>query len=506
MATTISRFNIQVHDVERRAYRDACVGMVVIASLSCCVLSACGERATPGGDPTALHFRSASSLAQSIRDGEIRPSELLELHLSRLQELNPSLNAIVALDVDDARSRAAEADRALDRGELWGPLHGLPITIKDLFAVAGMPTTVGVPGFEDFIPAENAVAVQRLIDAGAIVFGKTNVPYLGSDWQSYNAIYGTTNNPWDLGRTPGGSSGGAAAAVAAGLSVFELGSDIGGSIRIPAHFTGIYGHKPTFGLVPRDGQFPMFAGLDLPEDGLSVAGPLARSAEDLELLLDVLVAPVSESGELVSLPPPRRARLEDYRVAVWFSDPRLDTDREVLDVLAELLGKLREAGVHLDETARPDFTLTDNDSAYVSILLGIANIPPIPAPPQAFVEQEEIRKEWARFFERYDVVLCPASPTVAFPHDHSEPVFGARTIVVNGNDRPYEDNGVWMGLATLAGLPATTAPVGIARSGLPVGVQIVGPHGEDRTTIDFARRLAALTGGFEPPPATSPAP
>jgi amidase len=470
-------------------------------------LPACGDRATERNeDSVPVHFRSATSLAESVRNGEIRPSELLELYLGRLAELNGSLNAVVALDIDNARRRAVEADRALDRGELWGPLHGLPITIKDLFAVAGMPTTAGVPGFETFQTTDNAVAVQRLLDAGAIVFGKTNVPFLGSDWQSYNAIYGTTNNPWDLARTPGGSSGGAAAAVAAGLSAFELGSDIGGSIRVPAHFTGIYGHKPTFGLVPREGQFPMFAGLELAEDGLSVAGPLARSADDLELLLDVLMAPAGDDGEPVRLPPPRRGRLEDYRVAVWLSDPRIDTDREVLDVLEHLIGSLRETGAHLDETARPEFALAKNDRVYVSILLGIVNLPPRPAPPEAFVEQQDIRRAWARFFERYDVVLCPTSPTVALRHDHSEPAFQVRTIVINGSEHPYGDNGVWMGLATLAGLPATTAPAGISRSGLPVGVQIIGPRGEDRTTIDFARRLAALTGGFVPPPPTAQKP
>lgn len=215
----------------------------------------------------------------------------------------------------------------------------------------------------------------------------------------------------------------------------------------------------------------------------------------------MLIGPGDESGQPVTLPPPRRNELEDYRVAVWFTDPLAETDDEVREILERLLESLRSAGVPLDETARPDFMLADNNDAYLDIMFGIARVPPIPAPPKAFVEQEAIRLAWASFFEHYDVVLCPTSPTVAFLHDHSEPVFGGRTIVVNEHARPYEDNGIWMGLATLAGLPATTAPVGVSRSGLPVGVQIIGPHGEDRTTIDFARRLARLIGGFTPPPA-----
>lgn len=469
---------------------------IAVAFVGLCV--GCSD-ADLGGDTdtSPLHYRSAGALAESIRRGEILPSELLERQLARVAERNPALNAIVAFDLDAARTRAAEADRALERGEIWGPLHGLPITIKDSFGVVGMPTTGGVPEFAEFVSDDNAVAVQRLIDAGAIVFGKTNLPFLASDWQSYNAIYGTTNNPWDLTRTPGGSSGGSAAAVAAGLTTFELGSDIAGSIRIPAHYTGTYGHKPTFGLVPRAGQFPMFDRSDLPPDTMSVAGPMTRTADDLDLLLSVLIADGDEQGRAVALPGPRAERLEDYRVAAWLDDPRLPVDAAVDEPLRDAVAKLREAGVRVDEMARPDTTLARAYEVHFGLLVSIINS--FPTPPDAYEEKERHELSWDRFFEDYDIVLAPTAQTVAPQHDQSEPL-GFRLLEVNGAPWTYGDQGVWIAPATLAGLPATTAPVGRSSSGLPVGIQIIGPRFGDRSTIDFARRMAEVLGGFVPPP------
>ncbi|MEJ2448714.1 MAG: amidase family protein, partial [Anaerolineales bacterium] len=204
--------------------------------------------------------KSATELASEIRSGEITSLDLLNLYLNRIERYNNEINAVVALDIAAARARAAEADKALAQGKIWGPLHGLPMTVKDVFEVVGMPATSGDPTLKDYIPTRNAIAVQRLIDAGAIIFGKTNVPFHALDIQTYNEIYGTTNNPWDLSRTPGGSSGGSAAALAAGFTSLELGSDIGGSLRNPAHYTGVFGHKPTFGVVPRYGHIPPMPG------------------------------------------------------------------------------------------------------------------------------------------------------------------------------------------------------------------------------------------------------
>ena len=231
---------------------------------------------------------SATELVALIRDRKLGSLELLDAQLARIDEHNGGINAVVAMDVEGAREAARAADDAPP--DRRGPLHGLPITIKDSWEVAGMPATCGFPELADHVPTRDAEPVALLRAAGAIPFGKTNVPFAAADHQSYNPVYGTTSNPWDLSRTPGGSSGGPAAAVAAGFTSLELGSDIAGSIRIPSHFCGIFGHKPSFGLVPRGGHVPP-APSRLTQGPLSVGGPMARSASDLELALDVLVAP-----------------------------------------------------------------------------------------------------------------------------------------------------------------------------------------------------------------------
>ena len=255
-----------------------------------------------------LPFRSATALAAEIKRKTISASELLELFLKRVEAYNPALNAIVAMNLSEARERARAADEALARGEDWGPLHGVPMTIKESFDVVGMPTTWGVPELKNNYPTRNAIAVDRFLAAGAILFGKTNVPLYLADWQTFNAIYGTTNNPWDLSRSPGGSSGGSAAALAAGLTALEAGSDIGASIRNPAHYCGVFGHKPTWGICPPRGQ--ALPGIVAPTD-ISVIGPMARSADDLELGLSIMAGPddIDAAGWRLELPPPRRSRL-----------------------------------------------------------------------------------------------------------------------------------------------------------------------------------------------------
>lgn len=465
------------------------------------LLVACSDDDGGGqGSGTPSPFDSATSLAAAIQAGDISSAELLELYLARVDALNPEINAIAAEDVAAARARAQEADEALARGESWGPLHGVPFTVKDTMNVAGMPTTIGSPDYADFIPEENAAGVQRLIDAGAIVFGKTNTPAFAGDWQTYNEVYGTTNNPWDLTRTPGGSSGGSAAALAAGLTGFELGGDIGGSLRVPAHNTGVYSHHPTFGLIPMDGHFSRFA-VPAPPDppGLifGVIGPMARSAADLDLLLGILAEP--EGG---SLAPPREDALTNYRVGAWLSDPALETDVEVLTVLEDLVQQLRDAGVTVDTVA----PLEDLEQlALDHRLLRFAITRGVMIPPDELeallTERERIQAQWASFFEEYDVLLAPCAPLTAIEHDQ-EGLPISRSIVVNGEEISYQNFDVWPAVAGYAGLPATTAPVGIGSSGLPVGVQVIGPVMEDRTTIHFAAKLEELIGGFQPPPST----
>jgi len=478
-------------------------------------------------------FSSASDLAAAIRAREIGSRELLDHYLTRVERFNPRINAVVTLDVDRARQRADAADTALRRGTVLGPLHGLPMTVKDCLETAGLRTTAGAEEHADHIPTHDALAVHRLLAAGAIIFGKTNTPTLAMDAQTYNPLFGTTNNPWDTARSPGGSSGGAAAAVAAGLTALEVGSDIGGSIRSPAHCCGVYGLKPSFGLIPTLGHIPPSPGAATEVD-INVLGPLARSAADLELALDVLAGPDAPRAVAwhLQLPPPRRRTLREYRVAAWLSDPAYPVDNAVGERLEGAVAALRAAGVTVDDRARPAFNLADAFRHYMRLLLsamawrfapdafeamaafarqpGLSEDDPmrmIAADStqrhrewlEAHERREDYRREWATLFNDYDVLLCPINPVAAIPHDQSFNHL-ARTIDINGAKYPYNDQMVWAGLVGMAYLPAVVAPVGRTRANLPVGMQIVGPYLEDRTPIDFARRLAEITGGFEAPP------
>ena len=487
----------------RKAFRISAI-FILIGFLIGCGKTGSDSRAPQEVDP--LLFKSASELTGAIRRGEISSLDLLNRYIENIQANNDRINAVVAMDVTSARARATEADRALAAGQIWGPLHGLPMTVKDVFEVAGMPATSGDPKLKNYIPHQNAIAVQRLIDAGAIIFGKTNIPYHARDFQSYNPVYGTTHNPWDLSRTPGGSSGGSAAALAAGFTPLELGSDLGGSIRVPSNFCGVFGHKPTFGLVPRYGHIPPMPGR-VPADKMSlvplfVAGPLARSADDLEMALEILMSPDRglQSDSRPELLPPRKQQFADYRVAVWFKDSDIsnEIDAEVLAVLQKAAEKLRAAGLKIDEQARPDIHLWESLRLWTNIRDDMmAGAIPL---WEGYVEKQKRQQaQWAAFFERFDVLLAPVSPTAAFEHKHRLPMT-SRRLTINGRSKSYFDNLTWTVMAIVSGLPATVAPVGLTESGLPVGVQIIGDRFEDRTTIDFARGLSEIVGGFVPPP------
>lgn len=476
---------------------------------------------------------SATEIARRLARREVSSREALDLSLERIARLNPPLNSVVTLDTERARQRADAADAALARGESWGPLHGVPMTIKDTFEVAGIRTTAGSPDLREHVPATHAVAAQRLHDAGAVLFGKTNVPLMAGDVQSYNAVFGASNNPWNLERTPGGSSGGAAAAVAMGLTAAEYGSDIGGSIRTPAHWCGVYGLKPTWGIVPLRGHIPGPPGT-LAEADLGVVGPLARSADDLELLLRVTAGPLPDRarGWKFDLPPARRGRLQEYRVAVWLDHPDAPVDDEVSAVLRRAVEALAAAGVAVTEKVPPGIELAAAVRLYQRLVYPIilSGFPPavfeqmvelastLPADDSSTLAsiarcgtaryrdwlsaneaREHFRARMAEFFGEFDILLCPVTQTAAIPHDHSEPM-ARRTIPVNGRERPYFDVFNWIALPTLTHLPAAVAPVGRTASGLPVGIQIVAPYLEDYTAIDFARRLGEVAGGFEAPP------
>jgi amidase len=468
---------------------------------------------------------TAAELLARLRGGQLGSLELLDAQLERIERLDGELNAVVALDADAAREAARAADNAPAGGR--GPLHGLPMTIKDSYEVAGMPATCGFAHLAGHVPARDADAVARLRAAGAIPFGKTNLPMAAADHQSFNPLYGTTSNPWDTGRTPGGSSGGAAAAVAAGFTPLELGSDIGGSIRCPAHFCGVYGHKPSYGMVPLRGHIPPDPG-ELLAPPLGVAGPLARSAADLELALDVL-APA---------PPPhsRHERLDGFRVALWADGEGYSVDARCLEAMHGYAEDLRRLGVTVDEAARPEIDLRDSDDLYVAMLFATvsagmpeellaqteaagAGADPGGYPARIakavrlthheFVALQErqlqLQEAWRRFFEDVDLILCPVMPTVAFPHDHSGDGPGhiaqyTRTTIVDGRPVPYMNGLQWPGLVTVANLPATALPTGRLIDGLPMGIQAVGPFGEDRTPLRFAALAEREIAGFRAPP------
>ncbi|MGZ4201983.1 MAG: amidase [Thermoleophilaceae bacterium] len=478
-------------------------------------------------DPACL---PATELLAALRERRISSRELLEHYLERIELHNRRLNAVLTLD-ERAVDAAAAADYARARGEDLGPLHGLPMTVKDAFETEGVRTAAGSDELLDHMPERDAVAVERLRSAGAVIFGKTNLPALASDGQYFNPTFGASNNPWDLTRSTSGSSGGSAGALAAGLTALELGSDLDGSIRRPAHFNGVFGLKPSYGLVPQRGHLPATA-------DMNCIGPMARGVDDLELALEVLAGPDQAHAIAwqLELPPPRAAWLGDYRVAVWLDDPFCPVDSSALAVLRAAVGALSDAGV--DVVERPgavplaDAVETHRallmaelssgiaDGAFAAFKVLAAGMPPsedesesmqrarlLTQTKRDWNKAHERRRRmcelWAQLFLDFDAFLCPVAPTTALPHDHT-PDLNARTITINGEERPFWDQVSWISYASAAYLPAVSAPVGLTETGLPVGLQVIGPYLEDRTAIDIARRLAEVLGGFQTPPEFRP--
>jgi len=479
---------------------------------------------------------SASSLHAALLRREFSARDLLGSSLAAVERLDPALNAIVQKDAASAWRAASDSDARIARGEAR-PLEGLPVTIKDCFEVAGMVTAAGAPALQNYIPQEDASAVARLRHAGAILLGKTNVPIFTGDFQTYNSIYGTTNNPWNRGFSPGGSSGGAATAIATGMSALELGSDLGGSIRWPAHCCGIFGLKTTWNLVSTYGHIPPMPELRLERNPeLLVAGPLARSAADLDLALDVLAGPRDRSASAEALASPRNTSPGGLRVALWLDEPSAPVDATVAAAVRKAALMLEESGAIVDESARPAFSFDEAWEVFAVLthaLIG-AGLPDkvrdkLTAREHDFLtgdlshralqargmrlstpdfigiqaRRARLRREWARFFQHIDVVLCPPAPTGPIRHDQ-KPDPHARSIEVNGNQRPYFDLMLWACLATGAGLPAAVAPAMLGPDGLPRGVQIIAASFEDRTAIACAAMLEALGASFKAPPMASP--
>ncbi|MBF6170812.1 amidase [Nocardia blacklockiae] len=483
------------------------------------------------------NFRSAEEIVAALRAGVVSSAELTDEAIARIERDDEAINAICVPDFENARAAARAADRARAQGE-DRPLLGVPITVKECYDIAGLPTTWGIPRFRDYVPAEDAVQVARVKAAGAVVLGKTNVPVTLRDIQSFNDIYGTTNNPWDLTRTPGGSSGGSAAALAAGFGALSLGSDLAGSLRTPAHFCGIYAHKPTVGLVASRGMVAP-PGPALPVDpDLAVVGPMARTARDLTLLLDVMAGPDPLTHGLaynLALPPARHDRPADFRVLVVEEHPLIPTGAAVRAGVHRVAEALAEAGARVE---RHSPLLPDQAEAatlYMRLMLSTAaaSLPfdeyeqlrtraaALPADDRSlaaarlrgmvlshrgWVEadhgRELHRRAWRRLFAEFDAVVCPVTPTPAYPHNHNGDLED-RSVDIDGVEYPYFDQVVWAGTATMPGLPATAVPAGLSPEGLPVGVQLIGPMFEDRTPLRLAELLEEKLGGFRAPESTA---
>jgi amidase len=472
-------------------------------------------------------FGTALDAAAAIRAKKISCVELTQHTLRRIDAFQPRLNAYVYQLRDEALMAAGRADDALASHSTTGALHGVPINVKESFGVEGHPCTWGIPPLKASRAPAHAVAVRRLLDAGAILLGATNVPFELMDGQSFNDIYGTSNNPWDLARTPGGSSGGTAASLAAGMAFFGIGSDIGGSIRAPAAFCGIYGHKPTLDLVSLMGHVP--GGAHEPPGFstlLAVAGPMARSADDLEEGLRVLAGPEAPDSKAFqwTLPTSRHHVLRDFRIGYVLEDPAAPVSVETKSVLESAIRACERAGATVREGWPGGLRFQELFDTYLFLLGAVvfSLTPPehreyarsqLSTRPQHFVrgalssfadwQQENVRRlacraVWERFFESVDVFLLPTTFTTAFPHDQTHP--DQRMIPLpEGGAQPFWSLLSYIWPATLTGCPATTVPAGLSRSGLPVGLQIVGPYLEDATPIGFARLLAREIGGFQPP-------
>ena len=476
-----------------------------------------------------LMLKSAGELSRLVQSREVSSRELLEEAIGRYEAFNPKVNAVTGHRIENAQIQANEADEATARGESRGPFHGLPVTIKEAYDWVGTPSTWGNPEWADNFPDSNSPSVDRLIGAGAIIWAKTNVPFMLGDWQSFNEIYGCTNNPWDLNRTPGGSSGGSAVSLATGMSALEIGSDIGASIRNPAHYCGVFGHKPTMGLIPQTGHAA--PGVETVVD-IAVMGPLARSANDLDQALSVLAGPdgFDANGYRTELPEANKKSLTDYKVGVLLDSPACATSTALIDHLQHTVDDLSGLGVDVDQAA-PQIDQNEFFENYL-LLLRAANGVSIgdeafnralpghegwergersyrnlvdhaahmtPREWYALHQQRELyRRDWAAFFEDFDLLLCPAAASTAFVHDH-EGERPDRTIEVNGRQEPVVDQLFWAGWSCSVYLPSTVAPVGLI-DGLPVGLQIVAPHLHDRRSIHFASLLEAEIGGFVAPP------
>jgi amidase len=451
---------------------------------------------SPENDVCAL---SARELARRIACRELSAIEALEAHLARIERRNPDLNAVVSLDIEAARRQAGAADIALARGEVRGPLHGVPLTLKDGNDVAGLRTTLGTELFDRVADEDGAVAA-RLRAAGAVIIGHTNVAPFLADYQSANAIFGRTSNPWNLGRTAGGSSGGAAAAVAAGMTPLEIVSDLGGSIRLPAHFCGVYGLKPTEHRVPMTGFFRLPPGVPRTVRILSCLGPLARDLDDLALALSIVAGPDGVDTDVPPVPLVEEpvARIADLRIAHATTVPGAVVANSLRERVERVASLAASAGARVEERL-PVCDWEDANALFrelVSAITSDRSGKDLAWYFAALDRRDRLAAMWDSFFGDFDALLMPPAMTTAFPH--CEP--GA-PLRVDGKRVAYFGEGGVLAMGNLAGLPILVAPAGQDDEGLPVGVQIVGPRWSEMRLLSVCRTLESVQAlpGFRPP-------
>ncbi len=450
---------------------------------------------------TDIGLRSTVEQADLIQRGELSSRELTEHFIERIERLDGEINSVVTRDFETALAESDAADASQQKGQSLGVLHGVPITVKDALQTKNLKSTGGATELRDNVPSQDAAVVASIRRQGGIVMGKTNLPRWSGDIQAYNDIFGTTNNPWDISRGPGGSSGGAAAAVAMGFTSFEIGTDIGGSIRFPAAFNGVWGHKPSFGVIPTTGYLDHIDG-GLNEADINVFGPIARSAQDLELLLTVMKRNSPPwVAELEAAP----EDLKDLKIGAWLDDEFCPIDDEVREQLEKAVDALEKDGMSVDRSARPE--LDPDEAAMLGLWLvqrAISQSTDSDGPGHRIwldqhVRREELKLKWAQFFDTYDAVIMPVCFVPPFEHQQQGD-FGSRTLICNGEKRNYIDVVKWTTMVGMAYLPSTVPPIGLGASGMPIGCQVVGPYGGDRLTIALAGRIGDLMGGYQPPP------
>lgn len=481
-----------------------------------------------------IDYQSAKALHSLLAKKEISSLELVDMTISRIERLDSSINAVVIRDFERARSAAKDADVAIAKGENH-PLLGIPMTVKESFNVAGLTTSWGNPDFKNWIPTEDALVISRLKAAGAIILGKTNVPFMLSEWQAYNEIYGVTNNPWNLDLTPGGSSGGSAAALAAGFTAIELGSDLAGSLRVPANFCGVLAHKPSHDLVPLRGAGPPMSPALPRRVEFAVAGPMARTVDDLILTLDVIAGPdewQEGRGYQLALPPSRHNKLQQFKVLVIDEHPLYPTSTVINKALHHFTEDLQKLGVQVayHSSKIPDLARLAHHygamlwarssgklplNVYENLQHLAESLPSNMSDLMAncirgavlshrdwlniVTERELMQAQWSNLMKEFDVVLCPVMPTVAFPHYHTMKIdyYDQRTIKIDGTDQPYSEQFIWSSIATFLNLPATAIPIGLTQNNLPLGIQIMGGYLEDKTTLTFAKLVESEFGALD---------